>query len=151
MPTFTNNLVLACTPADVFAFLRAPANRLQLTSPEWPLELLDGPPVLEVGSRTTWRLRRYGVSQTLVFEVTASEPPSRLVEEQREGPFRRWVHAITCEPHAQGVSLQDAIDYEPPSGMLGLLLTEAQVEEMLAQSFAWRDRQLRMKLEQGQR
>ena len=149
MPTFANHLVLGCTAAEVMALLRDPRQRLPLAPPEWPLELVEGPSLLDNGSSTTWKLKRYGVSQTMVLEVTACDPPERLVEEQRTGPFRRWVHTITCTPHPAGVLLEDAIDYEPPGGMLGLLVTVAQMEEMLTQSFAWRDRQLRAMLEQG--
>jgi ligand-binding SRPBCC domain-containing protein len=148
MPIFTNRLTLARKPDDVFAFLRDPKNRLQLTPPEWGLELVQGPPLLELGTRTTWRMRRFGMSQSLVMETTLLEPPIRLVEEQRQGPFRRWVHTLTCTGSADETLLHDVVDYEPPGGMLGLLLTKAQMETQLTQSFQWRDRQLRMIFEQ---
>jgi ligand-binding SRPBCC domain-containing protein len=68
---------------------------------------------------------------------------------QRSGPFARWIQTSVCVPDEAGVVLQDTIDFEPPGGLLGLLVTAASIEETLTQSFAWRDRQLRAKLEHG--
>jgi ligand-binding SRPBCC domain-containing protein len=132
----------------VFDFLRAPANRVRLAPPDAPLELIDGPARLEAGARTSWKLRRFGVSQTVTLEVTACEPPTRLVEEQRQGPLRRWVQTVTVTPHEQGAAVHDQIDYEPPGGMLGFLVTAAKIEEMLTLTFNWRDQELRRILEQ---
>jgi ligand-binding SRPBCC domain-containing protein len=143
MPTFQNQLILPCSPAEAFDFLRVPANRLRLAPPDAPLELIEGPALLESGSRTTWKLRRFGVSQMVKLEVTACEPPTRLVEEQREGPLRRWVQTVTVTPAEQGAAVHDRIDFEPPGGMLGFLVTAAKIDEMLAITFAWRDQKLR--------
>jgi ligand-binding SRPBCC domain-containing protein len=151
MATFQHQLMLSCSPAEVFDFLRAPANRVRLAPPDAPLELIEGPPRLELGSRTSWKLRRFGVSQTVKLEVTACEPPTRLVEEQREGPLRRWVQTLTVTPADQGAAVQDRIDFEPPGGMLGFLVTAATIEEMLAITFAWRDQQLREQFNSGNR
>ena len=147
MPIFTNQVLLACSPAEVFEFLRVPANRLHLAPPEVSLELVEGPALLDLGSRTTWKTRRLGVSQSLVLEVTQCVPPGRLVEEQRQGPFRRWVQTLLCHPHDEGTLMEDVIDFEPPGGVLGLLMTAAKIEEMLAHAFAWRDRELRGRLQ----
>ena len=69
MATFTNSLVLASTADEVFTVLRTTAQRARLLPPEAALELVEGPPLLELGSRTTWKLRRFGLSQTLVLDA----------------------------------------------------------------------------------
>lgn len=147
MPIFTHAVTLAANAAEVMDFLRVPKHRLQLMPPEWPLELIDGPALLELGSKTTWKVSRFGMSQVLVYEVTVCDPPLRLVEEQRQGPFGRWMQSTSCRLIREGALVQDDIDYEPPGGMLGLLLSRAKIEESLAKTFDWRDRQLRMVFE----
>ena len=146
MATFTNELLLSRPPHEVFDFLRTTANRLKLLPADGALELIEGPPVLAVGARTTLKLSRFGMSQTIVMEVTACEAPTRLVEEQRQGPLKRWVQTMTCEPHESGMRLRDVIDFEPPGGMLGFIVTAAKISEMLLETFAARDRQLRVLL-----
>ncbi len=146
MPVFTNQVLLACSPEEVFEFLRVPGHRLELAPPEMPWELIAGPELLELGSRSTWKTRRFGVSQTMILEVTACSPPNRMVEEQRQGPFRRWQHELRLSSYEEGALLEDVIDFEPPGGMLGVLLTQTKIEEMLAHSFAWRDRGLLARL-----
>jgi len=141
MPTFSHEIVLTRPPHEVFACLRTTANRVRLLPPD-TLELEHGPALLELGSRTTWKMRRFGLSQTIVQEVTACEAPTRLVEEQRQGPLKRWVQTTMCAACAEGTRLQDVVEFEPPGGMLGLLLTKGKIDQMLADSFEWRDRQL---------
>ncbi len=147
MALFTNKIELACTAAEAFDFLRTTANRMQLAPPEAALQLVEGPALLEVGSRSTWKLRRFGLSQTVVLEVTVCDPPTRLVEEQRQGPLRRWEHTITCNAQSGGTLVKDVIDFDPPGGLLGLLATAGKIHEKLTESFAWRDRRLREMLE----
>lgn len=146
MPIFRHEVVLNRPPQDVFEFLCTTANRIRLLPPD-TLEFVSGPPVLDAGVQTTWKMRRYGLSQTIVQKVTACEAPTRLVEEQVQGPLQKCEATTTCMPCAEGTRLLDVIDFAPPGGMLGLLLTSAKIGAMLAESFAWRDQQLRELLE----
>jgi ligand-binding SRPBCC domain-containing protein len=92
-----------------------------------------------LGSRITVKGRRAGVAQHLVSEVTAFEPGRSFVEEQRQGPFRRWAHTYRFEAQADGGTLlTEEIDYEPPGGVLGLLLTAEKIERDLAAVYAFR-------------
>jgi ligand-binding SRPBCC domain-containing protein len=70
--------------------------------------------------------------------VTAFEEGALLVEEQREGPIHRWQHTRPFEPREGGTRVTEAIEYEPPGGMLGLLLTAEAVEADLSRAYAWR-------------
>ena len=63
MPIFTHAVTLAAKVEKVFDFLRVPTHRLQLMPPEWRLELVEGPALLELGSKTTWKVTRFGMSQ----------------------------------------------------------------------------------------
>jgi ligand-binding SRPBCC domain-containing protein len=150
MPRFETAANFPFPVGRVFAYLLRPANRVALAPPQLQLRLIEGPEVLVVGARVTVQGRRWGLSRRLVSEVTALEADASIVEEQREGPFRAWRHAQRFEALPDGgARLLDAIDYEPPGGMLGLLLSAGAVECELAGAFAHRDRRLRELLAAG--
>jgi ligand-binding SRPBCC domain-containing protein len=138
MPTFISEEHFALPVARIFAFFRRPGNRVRLARPELHMQLLDGPEQIELGSRLTVRVRRAGVSQQITSEVTAFTLDVSFVEEQRKGPFRRWVHTYRFEASDGSTRMTEVIDYEPPGGMLGLLLTAGVIERDLTALYAYR-------------
>ncbi len=143
MPCFESTLSLAAPPVTVFARLRRPAVLLQLAPPELHLKLESGPDELALGARLVLRGRRWGVAQRVVSEVTALEPDTLLVLEQRQGPFRRWTHTQRLEALAEGgTRLSERVEYEPPGGLLGLTVTAAFLERELTNLFAFRRQKL---------
>lgn len=129
--------------AEMFAFLRRPANLVALAPPDLHLQLIEGPNVLVQGSRVTWKARRWGVSQTIVSEVIALQENAWIEEVQRQGPFPRWQQRLTFEPTNDGTRIQFTIDFEPPGGVLGLLVTESFLRNDLDALFAYRAEKLR--------
>ena len=143
MPTFESTLVLAASPATVFALLRRTAVVTQLAPPEMHLKVETGPDELEFGAELVLRGRRWGVPQRVVSEVTVFEADALLILEQRQGPFRRWTHTQRLEAQPEGgTKLSERIDYEPPGGLLGLTVTAAFLERELANLFAFRRQKL---------
>jgi ligand-binding SRPBCC domain-containing protein len=138
VPQLDHSILIPWPPAEVFAFFLSPANLLALAPPDLHLQLVDGPERLELGSRVTWKARRWGIAQRIVVEVVALEPDAQLVEEQRQGPLRRWLHTRQFEAAADGTRLTERIEFEPPGGLLGLTVTAAAVERELQAAFAHR-------------
>src|SRR5262245_7981338 len=131
-------VTLVVRPADeVFAFLAQPANLIRVSPPELQMTLVDGPPRLQQGARITVQGRRWGVAQRIVSEVTAFEPNVLLVDEQREGPFKKWIHSHRLEPHDGGTRMTDRIEFEAPGGLLGLLVSEKRIREELEWVFGY--------------
>jgi ligand-binding SRPBCC domain-containing protein len=143
MPSHESIVDLPADRARVFALLRRPAILVQLAPPEMHLQVEYGPEQLELGSQMTLRGRRWGLSHRVVSEVTACEADTLLVLEQRQGPFRRWVHTSRLTVRAEGgTRLTECVDYERPGGVLGLTITAAMVERELAAMFDCRRAQL---------
>ncbi len=128
---------------EVFDFFCRPANLIQLAPPELHLRLLDGPERLHLGAALTFKGRRWGVAHRATSAITRFEAPRLFVEEQRRGPFRRWVHTHRFEPVADGTRIVDEVDYEGPGGMLGLVVTAAALEKDLEWVFGFRADRLR--------
>src|SRR5262249_126596 len=117
--------------AVVFDFFRRPAN-IVAVSPDWlRLELLEAPAVVEVGSLIHVRTRRWGLARVIVTEVTALENERRIVERQRDGPFRAGEHVREFTGCDEGCEVRERIDVQTPGGMLGLILTPASVQQEL--------------------
>jgi ligand-binding SRPBCC domain-containing protein len=143
MHTFETTLVLPAPVERVFDFFRQPRNRLLLAPPDLNLELVEAPEELGPGARVIVKGRRWGMAHRVGSEVTEWRPGECIVEEQREGPFRRWTHTQRFETVPEGTRLSDRIEFEPPRGMLGLVLTAAAVERDLKAMFAHRGDRLR--------
>jgi ligand-binding SRPBCC domain-containing protein len=139
MPRFETSQDFAAAVERVFDVFSRPANLLRVMPPDLHLRVLEAPERLELGSRVTVQGRRWGLGQRVTSEVTAFEAGVGFVQEQVSGPFRRWVHAHRFEALPDGgTRVSEAIDFEPPGGVLGLQLTAAVVERELLRVFAHR-------------
>ncbi len=127
---------------ETFAFFLDPHNLVRVSPPELHLRLEDEPPRLALGTRLVLRGSRWGIPQRIVSEVTAFEPNVSFTDEQREGPFGKWVHTHRFEPVPKGTRVIDTIEYEPPAGLMGLFVTPHMIETDLKWIFAFRVRRL---------
>lgn len=143
MPRFEFTENLSVPLSHVFDFFSRPANLIKISPPELHFELLAGPEQLTLGARIALQGRRWGVSQRIVNEVIIWEPQTCFVDEQREGPFKKWTHTHSFEALPDGrTRIGDRIDFETPGGLLGFVLTVKAVERELNQIFAYRGEKL---------
>src|SRR5579884_1561154 len=92
MPHFEDELVVPRPLPEVFDFFLDAHNLTRVSPPELHLRVVQAPPRLQLGSVVEARGRRWGVPQRIVSEVTALEPNVSFVDEQRHGPFGKFVH-----------------------------------------------------------
>jgi ligand-binding SRPBCC domain-containing protein len=147
VPVFEAITQLSCSVVSLFDFLARPANLLLVSPPDLQLKLTDAPDRLQRGSQIAVTGRRWGIVQRMVNEVTVFEPESRIVEEQRHGPFRRLVHTRRLSANGVAVKLTDHIEFEPPGGMIGLMLTAERIRKELEHLYQFRTRRMKELLE----
>jgi ligand-binding SRPBCC domain-containing protein len=76
--------------------------------------------VMKLGDTVTWRARHFGVAFTMTSAITEYDYPSRFVDEQQRGPFRRWRHEHSFTALANGqTQVVDAVVFQSPFGLLG--------------------------------
>jgi ligand-binding SRPBCC domain-containing protein len=139
MPTFETSLTLDCPRERAFEFLLRPANVALIAPPELGLTFIDAPEVVELGSQIEFQIQGYGQVQTIIHEITGLEHPERITETQVKGLFASWVHEHVFELNSEGqVHVIDRIDFKPPAGILGLLITAPKILEQLEDGFAHR-------------
>ena len=113
--TLESKLWLPLDIARVFAFF-ADAHNLDLLTPPWlHFQILTPPPIrLGAGALIDYRLKIHKVPVRWQSEITLWEPPHRFVDEQRRGPYKRWVHSHSFEARDQGTLIRDRVDYAVP-------------------------------------
>ncbi|HVV70394.1 MAG TPA: SRPBCC family protein [Verrucomicrobiae bacterium] len=117
--TFQAEIWLPKPVEAVFGFF-AEARNLQAITPDWlDFQILTpGPIVMRTGAIIDYRLRLRGFPLRWRTEITAWEPPFRFVDEQRQGPYKLWIHEHRFEPIDNGTRARDFVRYAPPGGWL---------------------------------
>jgi ligand-binding SRPBCC domain-containing protein len=119
MSTLRAELWLPKTPAEIFPFF-ADAHNLAAITPSW-LEFTivsSGAVEMKAGAIIDYRLRVHGLPLRWRSEITLWQPPFRFRDEQRRGPYRRWVHTHSFVPHEGGTLCLDEVDFTVPGGRL---------------------------------
>ena len=140
---YTATVEIAHPLADLFTFLTKPKNFAQLAPTELNLELLTAPDELMLGSRLVWKGRRWGISAQIIHEVTAFERDQRIVMEQKEGVLARWVYASNFTATDAGTKIVEQIDFDPPGGMLGFIVTADSVRKDMEKLLLYREKKLK--------
>jgi len=106
------------TPRDrLFPFF-ADAFSLERITPPWLRFAVATPPPIRMapGTLIDYRLRIRGLPVRWTSEITLWDPPRAFVDEQRRGPYRRWVHTHTFEDAGPATVVHDRVDYAVPGG-----------------------------------
>jgi len=104
---------------EVFAFF-SDASNLEVITPPWLKFSVVTPRPIEMrpGTLIDYRLKLRGLPIRWQSEITAWDPPHSFVDEQRRGPYRRWVHTHTFVPAPDGTLVRDEVEYAVLGGRL---------------------------------
>ena len=128
-------------PRDMIFPFFAEARNLEALTPPWlHFEILNSDPiVMRTGTRIDYKLRLHGLPLRWQSEITVWDPPHRFVDEQRRGPYRRWIHEHRFEEHEGGTRCVDHVSY---SVVGGVLVEKFFVRRDLERVFAFRQTRL---------
>lgn len=143
MPTIATTLILPRSVSEMFTYFARPQHVIELSRPELNMQLVSGPEQLHLGAQTVFQAERLGITQQMMSEVTHFEPDRLIVLEQRKGPFRQWIQKQQFTATENGTQLEDCIDFEPPGGILGLMVSADWIKQDLLKMFAYREGRLR--------
>ena len=137
--TFVKESLIRAAPERVFAF-HEQRDALKLLTPPWEAaRVVRAARISEVGSTAVVETRLFRVLPVRwVARHTAYDPPRSFEDVQERGPFRRWRHRHIVSPHAEGATLRDEIEYEPPLGFVGKLAAPFLVRPRLEKLFDYR-------------
>ena len=89
MPTFEVQVALATSAEALFDFLVRPTNLSRIMPPSTPVDVIESPQRLELGSRLVVDLDGFGPTQRLTYEVTDFVESETFAETMVEGPLGR--------------------------------------------------------------
>jgi ligand-binding SRPBCC domain-containing protein len=117
--TLETRLSLPRSRESAFPFFADAGNLESITPPWLHFEMLTLLPIqMHAGTLIEYRLRLHGIGMRWLTEITLWEPPYRFVDEQRRGPYRKWVHEHTFTETHNGCEMCDFVHYATPGGWL---------------------------------
>ncbi len=143
MAVFENSTELLADAQRVFQFLVNVRNMSQVMPASPRFEIVDAPPRLQMGTRFTAIIYKYGLSRKIVSEVTWFEEGVGFTDIMLQGPFPVFNHTHRVVATATGCRMSDRIEFAPPRGLLGWYWTESKIRRELTETFAFRDRRFR--------
>jgi ligand-binding SRPBCC domain-containing protein len=143
MPLFETQVVIGCPLDQAFEFFLRPANALKISPPGLGLHFVKAPDLLDVGSQIEFKVQGWGQIQSMIHRITHIDRPNLYVEEQVKGPFKRWVHThLFAIDQEDRTVITDRIDFDPPGGIIGMLISKDKILEHLEDGFDHRHMQL---------
>lgn len=126
--------------SQVFAFFKNPHN-LELITPQWlRFRILDASdPEVRVGTRIRYGLRLHGLPMRWESVIAGYTENVSFMDSQVTGPYRRWHHEHHFHPTADGVVIEDRVQYELPLGPLGRIVHALAVRRQLQRIFDYRE------------
>jgi ligand-binding SRPBCC domain-containing protein len=105
--------------SEVFPFFSDHRNLEAVTPEDLDFTILTpGPVSMEVGLLIDYRIKLGGIPFRWQSEITVWEPPHRFVDEQRKGPYRKWIHEHRFEEVGNTTRMIDRVDFRSPGGAL---------------------------------
>ena len=128
MGQFSLSANFECAPATMRDYLGTVSNFSLITDLE--IEILEAPEFVTAGEEISFSIVTGGFRQVLKHRWT-KVTDSQIIAEQVMGPAQSWEYTQTISPAAGGCLLQEQILFEPPGGMLGVMVTEVNIMESL--------------------
>jgi hypothetical protein len=132
----------ASLPA-VFSFFSDAGNLDRITPPWLRFKVLGQTnPQLSAGTMIHYRLAWYGISMKWTSRIEEWFPPTRVVDVQLKGPYRRWHHTHIFESRDGGTLISDTVHYEVPMGAVGNFFAGWMVRRDVERIFDYRAEQI---------
>ena len=134
-----SELWLPHPPQKIFPFF-GDAFNLNSITPQWlHFQILTPPPVrMQKGTLVDYKLRLHGVPIKWQTEIVEWNPPFRFVDEQRKGPYRKWIHTHLFQEENGGTRIVDLVEYSLWIPFLDSVVNRILVEPDLKKIFAYR-------------
>jgi ligand-binding SRPBCC domain-containing protein len=143
MQTFylEKEVIISKNPEEVFAFFSRAENLEKVTPKHLHFQILTPLPIeMQTGCLIDYQLKIYGIPISWQSEITVWEPPFRFVDEQRRGPYKKWIHEHRFEKHDTGTRMLDTVEYALPGGWFAPIIHKLFVTKNLELIFKYREK-----------
>ncbi len=144
MANFEASVELTGTPEQIFDFLIDTENILKISPPDTGLSFTKKPDKIHQGAILEFRIQGFGQVQEGTHEITVFEAPTLYTEKQISGPLKHYIHEHHVVPSGDNqVTVIDRLEFEPPGGLLGFLITESKLLDLFDEGFFHRHNALK--------
>ncbi|WP_417379742.1 SRPBCC family protein [Gimesia sp.] len=136
MASFEASVQLNATPQEMFEFLIDTENILKISPPDTGLSFTKKPDKLYHGAILEFQIQGFGKVQEGTHEIIVFEEPTLFTEKQISGPLKSYTHEHHIVPAGENqITLIDRLEFEPPGGLLGFLITESKLLDLFDEGF----------------
>jgi ligand-binding SRPBCC domain-containing protein len=136
---FTKESIIKAAPERVFAFHALPDAIERLIPPWENARIIQKADIRKIGSQAIIEQKIFGlIPSRWIAEHTKYEPPQMFEDVQISGPFKSWRHRHIISPHADGATLRDEIEFEPPMWIFGMIAAPVFIVPKIEKMFAYR-------------
>jgi len=140
--------IIARPLEEVWSFFERPENLEGITPDFLRFHILTPRPVpMHKDAWIDYRLKLHGIPVRWRTQITRHDPPRAFVDEQKSGPFARWIHLHEFRSHPRGTWMLDRVDYKEPLGPLGAIAHHAYSRRLVDRIFDHRREAIRQRLE----
>ena len=127
--------------AEVFPFFADARNLARLTPPFMNFHILtQGDIPMAPGTLIDYRIGLFGIPMKWRTLIEAFEAPSRFVDTQLKGPYKKWHHTHEFHEIEGGTLLTDRVLYDVGFGPLGGMARALFVKRTLGKIFSYREK-----------
>ncbi|MCA9024050.1 MAG: hypothetical protein KDA86_02435 [Planctomycetaceae bacterium] len=149
MASFEDRVTIQRSVEDVFDYFSVTRNHEKISEGNLGVTFTQAPERFEQGSLLHFNIQGFGQVQSVVYEILEFERPLRYLEQQVKGPMKLWIHEHLFIPEGDATVIVDKVEFEPPGGMIGLLVTESRILDSLEDGIFSRNQALKQILEGG--
>lgn len=140
MALFESKIEVNSDPATLFDYIIRPENIVNLAPNPPTINFIDPPEMYSANLQFEFQLLGLGPLSNIRYEITHFEAPSRFIEIQIEGPLK----SLTLEHHLEVMDdgktlLYERIEFEPPGGIIGFMMTEDRIRESFTEGYEYRE------------
>jgi ligand-binding SRPBCC domain-containing protein len=151
MKTFERSITIDAPIEKVFHFHDDSQNLLRITPPDTKVELLSATPAGK-GQRVVLQTVQFGFFKSKwEVEITEYEPPVKIVDVQRKGPFGKWIQTRHFKKISETqTEMTDHVEYELPAEHLTNFFAGRFVQHEIEKMFRHRQSKTKELLEAAQ-
>lgn len=129
--------------SELFPFFSDAKNLETITPPWLHFKILEqSTPSISQGTEFKYQLSLFGISVYWRSLISQWNPDISFVDEQIEGPYRRWHHVHYFENYQGGTVMTDRVDYALPFGPLGDVFGGLWTDKRVREIFEFRKQKL---------
>lgn len=142
MANIEETCLVSVPSVTAFEFFLRPQNVVDISDPAVGARIIESPDVLAHDDELTVEVIAFGVVRRVVYRASVDHESLVIVETMIDGDLRAWEHQKSFVLEGDQTRVIDSIEFEPPGGVAGFLLTADKIGAQVSDGIAYRNERL---------